>query len=187
MEDTGVLLARVRSGDPAARNELFARYLPILARWARNRLPRQSRDLRDTGDLVQETLIRALGRVDGFEYRGEGAFLGYLRQILLNALRDNARRAQGAPERTTLDDRFENAAPSPLEEAVGQEQLDRFEEALERLAPEPRLAVILRIEFGMSHQEVADALGRSSAEAARSMVARAMVSIAKSMGEAREC
>ncbi|MCA9757061.1 MAG: sigma-70 family RNA polymerase sigma factor [Candidatus Eisenbacteria bacterium] len=182
MEDTGVLLARVRSGDIVARNELFARYLPVLTRWAHSRLPRTSRDLRDTGDLVQETLLRALGRVHEFQYRGEGAFLGYLRQILVNALRDDARRARSAPDPTTLDEGLHVVSLSPLEEAVGRRRLDAFDEALDRLAPEPRLGVVLRVEFGLSYQEIAEATGRPTADAARTMVSRALVTVAKSMG-----
>jgi len=47
----------------------------------------------DTGDVVQEVLIRALNNVDRFDNRGAGALFGYLRQAILNRLRDEARRA----------------------------------------------------------------------------------------------
>ena len=51
------LLARVRGGDAAAREALLRRYWPRLERWAHGRLPAWARDLNDTGDLVQETLL----------------------------------------------------------------------------------------------------------------------------------
>ena len=54
---TADLLQRARHGDTDALNELFSRYLPSLQRWARGRLPRWTRDVRDTDDVVQETLI----------------------------------------------------------------------------------------------------------------------------------
>jgi DNA-directed RNA polymerase specialized sigma24 family protein len=61
-------------------------------------VPAQSaRDLRDTDDLVQDTLLRAFKRLETFENRGEGAFLAYLRQSLLNAIRDDLRRAVTRP------------------------------------------------------------------------------------------
>jgi DNA-directed RNA polymerase specialized sigma24 family protein len=60
------LLQRARQGDQDALNALFERYLPALRRWARGRLPRWTRDLRDTDDLVQETLVQTLGRLDAF-------------------------------------------------------------------------------------------------------------------------
>src|SRR5262245_12569360 len=92
-ENTAVLLEGVRRGDAAARERLFARYLPVLRRWAHQRLPQDARGLRDTDDLVQDTLLSALRRVNDFEHRGEGAFLAYLRQILMNSVRDGVRRA----------------------------------------------------------------------------------------------
>jgi hypothetical protein len=47
-----------------------------------------------------------------FEHRGEGAFLAYLRQILLNNVRDSVRRAAARPRATTLDEKLEDPAPS---------------------------------------------------------------------------
>src|SRR5690606_6265763 len=87
-QSTATLLARVRAGDAAAREQLCAQYLPLLMRWAHGRLPAAARDLAETADLVQMTLIKALGRIDEFESRHEGAFLAYLRSALLNALRN---------------------------------------------------------------------------------------------------
>lgn len=182
--DTGTLLSRVRSGDTVAREQLFARYLPVLRRWAHNRLPTPSRDLRDTDDLVQDTLLRAFRSMGSFEHRGEGAFLAYLRQIMMNAIRDDLRRAAVRPRPTTLEDVHVTSKPSALDEAIGQQSVERFERALERLEDEPRQAVILRIEFGFSHQQVADALGKPSAEAARATVARALVTLSKAMRDA---
>lgn len=183
LETTATLLVRVRLGDDAARERLFARYLPTLRRWAHHRLPSSARDLRDTDDLVQDTLLSALRRIDRFEHRGEGAFLAYLRQILVNAIRDGLRRAAVRPRQTTIDDELHDQAPSPLEQAIGSERVARFERALARLDPEPRQAVILRVEFGFSHQQIADALGKPSVDAARMTVARALVTLAKAMHE----
>jgi hypothetical protein len=41
--------------------------------------------------------------------------------------------------------------------------------------------VILRIEMGYTHQQVAEALGKPSADAARMLVARAMVWLTEAM------
>lgn len=183
LENTATLLEGARLGDAAARERLFARYLPVLRRWAHHRLPHTARDLRDTDDLVQDTLLRALRRLDHFEHRGEGAFLAYLRRILLNTIRDGVRRSAVRPRPTTIADDLADHAPSALDQAIGAERVARFERALEKLGPEPRQAVILRLEFGFSYQQVADALGRPSAEAARMTVARAVVALAKAMHE----
>src|SRR5678815_5286410 len=86
------LIVRAQSGDEAALNDLCARYLPRLQRWAHGRLPASARGALDTHDLVQETLTNVVQRLDKFEPRHEGAFQGYVRQALLNRIRDEARR-----------------------------------------------------------------------------------------------
>ena len=57
-ESTFQLLAQARAGDRTALDTLFARYLPPLRRWATGRLPRWARDVSDTQDLVQDTLLQ---------------------------------------------------------------------------------------------------------------------------------
>lgn len=66
------LIDRVRAGRPGARDALVRRYLPLLQRRARGRLPHRARDPADPDDVVQVSLIRALEKVEAFEYRGEG-------------------------------------------------------------------------------------------------------------------
>lgn len=182
LETTALLLDRARAGDEAARNRLFARYLPVLSRWAHERLPRGARDLAETGDIVQTTLIRALRHVDRFESRGEGAFLGYLRQILLNAIRDEIRRTSRRGVREPVDGALPDPGPSALEALLGRETLGRYEAGLARLSPAQREGVILKLELGFSNPEIADALGRS-VDAARMLVARALVQLAEHMRE----
>ena len=67
LEGPQVLLDRARAGDNQALDRLFERYLPRLQRWARGRLPVWARDLADTHDLVQDTLLRTFKRIDGFD------------------------------------------------------------------------------------------------------------------------
>ena len=54
------LLLRAREGDEAARNELCARYLPRLRRWAHGRLPVWAREHLDTEDIVQDALMKSV-------------------------------------------------------------------------------------------------------------------------------
>src|SRR5262245_44955231 len=102
-DTTNDLLERARNGDSAAVDALFARYLPRLRRWAAGRLPRWARDLSDTHDVVQETLLRTFKRVDAFEARGEGAFQAYLRQAVLNQIRNELRRFGRKPAAVEVD------------------------------------------------------------------------------------
>jgi DNA-directed RNA polymerase specialized sigma24 family protein len=70
--------------------------------------------------------------------------------------------------------------------AVGQEAIERYEAALQRLRAEDREAIIARVELGMPHEELARLLGKPSANAARMAVERALVRLAAEMGRARE-
>ena len=177
-ETTADLLSAVRRGDSEARERLFERCMPRLQQWAHRRLPTWARDIADTDDLVQVTLIRALARVDTFEARGEGAFLAYLRTILLNAVRDEIRRGGRRPRLDPLDDDLPSPVAAPLEELVGRDHLRRYDAALDTLDEAPREAVILRLEYGMSFREIAEAMGKPSEDAARMVVQRALERLA---------
>lgn len=182
LESTAMLLERIRDGDAAARERLFARMLPALTRWAHARLPARARDLAETDDLVQVALGRALARVDTFEARREGAFLAYLRQILRNLVLDEVRRVRGRATEE-LSDSLEDPGPSPLERTVRGDVLGRYERALEHLEPEAREAILLRFEFEYSYPQIAEAIGKPSPDAVRMMVGRALVELARHMRE----
>jgi RNA polymerase sigma-70 factor (ECF subfamily) len=174
------LLARARAGDDAALNQLLARYLPRLERWASGRLPAWARDLCDTHDVVQETLIRAFKSLKDVEPRGDGAIGAYLRQAVMNRVRDEIRRINRRPEHEALADRPAGSA-SPLEEAIGSETLERYEHALARLKPSDREAIIAAVEMHYTQQELADVLGKPTANAARVAVIRALTRLAEEM------
>ena len=181
LESTVELLAKIRRGDDAARERLMARYLPALQKWAHGRLPGYARNLTVTDDLVQESLIRALTHLEGFEPRRPGSFLAYLRQILLNQVRDEIRKARRRPEMTPLGEEFPEDVASPLEQAIGRERLAAYETALARLPEKQQEGVVLRIEMGFTHDQVAEAIGSPSANAARMLVTRALVRLATEM------
>jgi RNA polymerase sigma-70 factor (ECF subfamily) len=177
-ESTATLLSSLRDGDESARARLLARYLPVLRRWAHGRLPARARDLNDTNDLVQITLLSALKNLDQFESRHEGALLAYLRTAMLNAIRNEIRRVGRAGTLESLpDDGDVRAADTPTPRLDSSQWLD-YENALAKLAERKREAVLLRLEFGMSYAEIASALDRTSEAAARMMVSRALVELA---------
>lgn len=182
-ESTLSLLERARAGDAGALDDLFARYAPALRRWASGRLPRWARDLADTTDLVQETLLQTFRNIEGFEHRGEGALQAYLRYAVMNRIRDELRKAPHRPGRADLDLEHRDRAPSPLDLAIGAETVERYDAALEQLRPEEREMVIGRLELGLTYAEIAAAAGKPSANAARMAVARALMRLAEVMGD----
>jgi RNA polymerase sigma factor (sigma-70 family) len=181
LDSTCALVERAKTGDREALDDLFARYLPSLRRWASGRLPQWTRGLMDTDDLVQETVIRAVQRIDHFESRHEGALQAYLRQAVVNRIRDEVRRTMRSPVETALDENAADRAASPLEQAIGAEALERYDAALARLRPEDREAIVARVEMDGSYKEVAQALGKPSADAARMAVSRAVLRLAEEM------
>lgn len=181
LDSTVELVRQARSGDRDALDRLFSRCLPALRRWASGRLPRWNRDLLDTDDLVQETVIRTVKRIDAFEPRHEGALQAYLRQAVMNRIRDEIRRSGRAPASTELDENQPDKGASPLEEAIGAEAVERYEAALARLRPEEREAVVARIEMDGTYESVAQALGKRSPDAARMAVGRALLRLAEEM------
>jgi RNA polymerase sigma-70 factor (ECF subfamily) len=184
VDSTLELVHRARSGDQEALDRLFARCLPPLRRWASGRLPRWTRDLMDTDDLVQETVIRAVKRIEAFEPRHEGALQAYLRQAVMNRIRDEVRRTARRPAPTGLDENAQDRGASPLDEAIGGEAVERYEAALARLRPEEQEAIVARVEMEYSYEEVAQALGKPSADAARMAVSRALLRLAEEMSRA---
>lgn len=182
-DDTIDLLQRARTGDQTAVEELFARHLPLLRRWASGRLPRWARDITDTSDLVQETMMQTFRRLDAFEPRGDGALQAYLRQAVINRIRNQMRNASVRPAGSELQSDMPDDGTSPLEAAIGQETVESYESALNRLLPEEREAIVTRVEFGLSFAEVAEVLGKPSPDAARMAVVRALVRLAEEMGK----
>lgn len=181
LASTATLLDRFRGGDDAARDTLIARYLPVLRRWARGRLPAHGRSLAETDDLVQVTLIRAAQHLADFDARRPGAFLAYLRRILLNAMRDELSTARARPPGIPLDEGTPDTARSPVELAIEAQTLARYESALGALGDAQQAAVILHVEFGMTYPEVATELGYPSKDAARMAVNRALRELATRM------
>ena len=184
LETTFELLARVRQGDRDALERLFARCLPALRRWARGRLPSAARGVLDTQDLVQDTILSSLRRLDHFESRHEGALQAYLRQAVLNRIRDEARRFGRRPTATELTDSQPSDAASPLDIAIGREGVERYEAALQRLRPADREAIIGRLEMQHDYQELATILGKPNANAARVAVTRALARLMEQFDEA---
>src|SRR5690606_32774667 len=106
----------------------------------------------DTEDLVQATVLRTLGQLDRFEYEGGGCFLGYLRHVLLNVLRNEIRRSSTRSGSVELSDALADGdAVSPLEAAVGRERLRRYEGALAALPQRAQELLVMRIEFGLDY------------------------------------
>jgi len=181
METTIELLQRVKDGDEAALERLVERSIPPLKRWARGRLPQHARSLQETQDLVQNAVLRALPRLKTFQALHAGALQAFLRQAVANEIIDEIRKVKRRPEPVPLAMELPAHEPGPLEVAIGREGFERYEAAMARLKPGDREAIIARMELQQSYEEVAVALDKPNANAARAAVKRAIERLLKEM------
>jgi RNA polymerase sigma factor (sigma-70 family) len=161
MEDSGLdaptddaLMQRFCRGDEAAFDMLHHRYAAAVLAY----LTRMLRDSALAEDLLQTTFlsfVRARGR-----YEAGTNVRAWIYAIATNAARDAVRRRRARPERLTdtgapPDDVAETAAPRDPAAARA------VEEALTRLPPDQREAVVLHKLQELSFEEIATALSIS--------------------------
>jgi RNA polymerase sigma-70 factor (ECF subfamily) len=177
LDSTIVVLDRARGGDIGARQELLARTIGPLRRWAHRMLPGYARAGANTEDIVQDVVVRALQGLPRFEYTTAGAVLAYLRTSVRNRITDEVRQSvrRGVSEELvdTPDDSY-----SPLEELILRERSARYVAALRALRPDERLLLILRLEQRLAFDEIARRVQRPNANAARVAFNRALKRLA---------
>ena len=163
-----LLLAAVRSGDPAALRELLQMVQPHLSRLARQRRSSLPDGLRPS-DLVQDTLervVRYLGQFQGESDRELRAWLGVILRNVLIQKRRSAQRLRRAVETVPLPDSDDLAAQElslgPSQALRGQEEWRRLLRALHEL-PQHQREAIRRVLRGESVAETAHAMGRTPA------------------------
>jgi RNA polymerase sigma-70 factor, ECF subfamily len=173
-EPTIELVVKARDGNRLAVEALLQRSIPGLRRFAHGRLPAAARGALDTSDLVQETVLHVLRRLDTFEPRHVGAMQAYLRQSVINRIRDEVRRITRHPTPAELPDDLASDVPSPLEEAVRSEAYERYRAVLLELSPRDRQMVVARIEAQWNLGEIAQRFNMRTVDGARMAVTRAL-------------
>ncbi len=177
LQATRELLPRARAGDAEAREELCARFAPVLRRFLHARLPVHARGLCETEDLVQEVYAQALGRLDHFEYRGPGTFWCFLRRIGLNQVNLLARRPHVPTEEAVTQGELAGRRlpeTDPQESFQEKELFAAFEAAVEQVPEQHRRAILMRLELKLPFAEIAEECGYPSADAARMAICREM-------------
>ncbi len=178
-EPTMELVVKARLGDRAAVEALLQRCLPPLKRWAHGRLPAAARGYLDTGDLVQDAALHLVRRLDLFEPQHVGAMQAYLRQSVINKIRDEVRRIGRNPSPVELPDELPSNRTSPLETATQAEEYQRYRDALVDLSPKDREMIVARIEIQWTLGEIRERFGLPTADAARMAVTRALQRLTK--------
>jgi RNA polymerase sigma factor (sigma-70 family) len=175
------LVIRAHAGDSFAVEALLQRSLPSLKRWAHGRLPAAARGHLDTNDLVQEAVLHLLGRLDTFHPQHVGALQAYLRQSVINRIRDEVRRVSRQPPPEELPEDEPSDRISPLEAAIQVEAYDHYRNALKQLGPRDRELIVARVELQWSLGEIAHRFHIRSVDAARMAVTRAVQRLTRHM------
>jgi RNA polymerase sigma-70 factor (ECF subfamily) len=165
------LVRKATSGDSQALDVLVERYAPRVNRLASQLLD----DLEDARDAAQESLVKLCTRLR--QFRGEAQFATWLHRLVVNTCRDRM-----------AFQRVRRTEPFPIEEPATDEESDPWRlatltdlrrdlaEALARLSPKQRAAVVLRDSFGLSYAEIAR-VSRIPVGTAKCYVHRARASV----------
>ena len=146
------LVRRATSGDPHALDALVERHAPKVNRLAAQLLG----DLEEARDAAQESLVKLCTKLR--QFRGEAQFTTWLHRLVVNTCRDRVafQRARRT-EPLVLEEQAADEEMDPSRLAALADLRNDVAEALSRLSPKQRAAVVLRDSFGLSYAEIARA------------------------------
>ncbi|MBR5033954.1 MAG: RNA polymerase sigma factor [Bacteroidales bacterium] len=153
--DETQLAAGCRRGDSGATEELYRRYAARLFALCK----RYTSSLEDAEDLMQESMIRALDKINSFEFKGDGSLYAWISRIAINMALNNIRKRKSQPNAS--EQGFSDDVPDPSESEMMSVPQEKLLEMISRL-PETRRAVFnLYCIDGFSHREIGKTLGIS--------------------------
>lgn len=175
------LLARARTGDLGARDEMLVRLndpvRTLVHRQIQSRLrPQQHALLRllSTGDIVQDVLLEVLRDLEHWDASDEAAFHSLLATLVEHRLLDQIRKSQAGCRdvRRHAADGPATAgvaagSAGPVTAAAGAEQFAIYREVLATFPERERALLALRLEDGLTFDQLARRLAWPSADAAR--------------------
>lgn len=173
------LVTRSKAGDIEAFGELVRRYQKPVFRI----VLRMVKSPDDADDLTQDTFVRAHRGLKTF--KDEYDFHPWLYRIAVNQAINflNKRKRQAAVDLDDVPERDIKSGPepeSPLQSASRQELLTRLETALDRLPAEQRTVFLLRVQEGLSYEEIAETMDTPKGTV-MSRLARARMALRKFM------
>jgi len=192
--ETCRLLESVIAGDAAAFERLFERHRPAIRRAVQRRLGPMVRPRADPSDVVQETQLEALRRLDDFLSRRPMPFGLWLLKTAherllkierrhLEAAKRSARREVPLPDSSSLHlGQLIARGPTPSVQLERRELAQRVRALLAQLTEPDREIIFLRNFDGLSNKEAACLL-ELSPEAAKKRYARALLRLETLMGQ----
>jgi RNA polymerase sigma-70 factor, ECF subfamily len=187
------LIERARSGDseaPAARDELFKRCRPMLARWSTERMRGAQPGGARPSDITQEAALRAFSKFETFQGATEGEWLAWLQTILSNranqSFRDAGRKKRDDSRTLPLDSveaLAEPAVQQTASQAVAFKEdwsllLGKFQELPEHQQTAIRLRHLEELPFA----DVALRMGKSD-DAVTALLQRATATLREALAD----
>lgn len=168
-------LARLCSEkNPTGENELYTRYAAKLLTLCRRYLPDD-----EANDLMQETLIKALEKIDSFRYRGEGSLYAWISRIAVNLALNQLKRNKHIYISLNFG---HDDYPEPTERDIIKIPEDVLIGMISTLPEARRMVFNLYCIDGYSHKEVAEMLGISE-KASASTLAKAKRQLKKEIND----
>jgi RNA polymerase sigma-70 factor (ECF subfamily) len=168
------IIARAQAGDSGAFTEIYRRYAGVILRFLYARTQEQE----GAQDLTQEVFMRVLKGINGFEYRGEKSFLGWLYTIAGNVLVGHVRRKQ--PISTPLDEGLKLVDPHGQQAVSSLYDRLELQEAMSRLTEDQQRVVTMKFFADMTNSEIATIIGRSEG-AVKALQNRAITALSQIM------
>jgi RNA polymerase sigma-70 factor (ECF subfamily) len=185
-DDGGVreLVDQARGGDGDAFGALYDRYVDTVYRYVYYRVG--SAVLAE--DLVSETFLRALRRINSFRWQGSG-FGAWLTTIARNLIADHYKSSRYRLEVTTAEllDSAARSAPAAESVVIDHDMTARLLDAVRRLPADQQECVVLRFLQGLSVSDTGRVMRRSDGaiKALQYRATRALAALLDARGSRR--
>jgi RNA polymerase sigma-70 factor (ECF subfamily) len=166
------LVALAQEGDLPAFEELVKKYQREIYGLAY----RLVLDAEEAKDLAQQAFMQAFIHIRGF--RQQAQFRTWLFRIAINQCYNYLKNKKKFGDPVDVDDFVLTGEDSPEEDLVAQEEHRRLYAALARLPAKQRAVITLKLEQGLSYEEISQALG-GTAGAARVNYCQALKTLRK--------
>ena len=153
--DEQALAGYCSQGDRMAGDELYRRYAARVYTLCR----RYVGDDEEAKDLMQESLIQALDKLQTFNYSGKGSLYGWIRRIAINKALNLIKRRRWRT--VSLDLWSQDTLPEPTEEEMEAIPEEKLLEWIAKLTDMKRVVFNLYCVDGYSHKEIGNMLGIS--------------------------
>lgn len=176
-EKTVDLLRRAQAGDADGMRELLERYRPRLLERIRLMMGRKARRTAESGDFLQEVVVRIIKNIERFQVRDDQAFLRWAVRVARNAITDVERRSrERAIESLSIELYLRATGRSPSSLSARREEVERLVEILESLPEDYRRVLELRDFERLSFRAIGERMGRSE-NAAQLLHAQALTKL----------